>query len=924
MGPEDEARELIDAKLTAAGWVVQDKDKIDLSAGRGIAVREFSLKPHHGTADYLLYVDRKAIGIIEAKAVGIPLKGVEEQSARYSAGLPDDLPAHKRPLPFLYESTGEIIQFTNQLDPIPRSRDIFHFHKPETLLELVRRDVQPRGALQDMPLLLVGSLWRAQVEAIQRLERSLADNRPRSLIQMATGSGKTYAAANFIYRLIKHAEAKRVLFLADRRNLVDQAHDEIASFHPPGENHRLGQLYTVQKLRSNLIDPASRAVITTVQRLYSILKGEAEFDPGNEEGSMFDSMRPLNKEPLPVEYNPELPIESFDFIIVDECHRSIYNLWRQVLEYFDAFIIGLTATPSKQTIGYFHRNLVMEYGHDEAVADGVNVDFDVYRILTRITASGSSVDAGNYVGKRDRMTRKVMYEKLDEDLTYTANQLDRDVIAEDQIRTVIRTFKDKLFKDIFPGREEVPKTLIFAKDDSHADDIVGIIRQEFGKGNDFCQKITYRTGFMKKLKKVLGEDGIEREDLAWERVSNLTPKDILTNLRNLYNPRIAVSVDMVATGTDVKPLEIVMFMRNVQSALYFDQMKGRGVRVINRDDLMAVTPDARGGKSHFVIIDCVGLTEGDITECQSLNREPTADFKKLLNYVAQGGLNPDTLETLAGRLSRLDRMLTDSQRKEVEEIAGGKSVGSIAHEIVKAVQPDTQERAARGKFELEDYEEATKKQLGEAYIELAGKAVEPLLKPDLRNRLLEIKAQKDQIIDQVSLDEVLIAGHDQKARERATMQVGKFREWIEENKDEILAIQLLYSERYSNRLKFKDIKEIAQRIQRPPLNTSGEELWRAFETLERTRVRGSGGKQLVDLVSLIRQAINPDGILVPFANNVWERYQGWLEEQANSGAFFSEEQRLWLDKIVEHIATSISIEMDDFDYGWFGQNGSRG
>ena len=300
---------------------------------------------------------------------------------------------------------------------------------------------------------------------------------------------------------------------------------------------------------------------------------------------MFEAATSLVKEPLPVVYNPQIPIETFDFIIIDECHRSIYNVWRQVLEYFDAFLIGLTATPTAQTVGFFNGNLVQDYSHEKAVVDGVNVGYDVYRIETKVTKDGATLakEPGQFIPHRDRRTRKKKLKELDDDLTYTANDLDRDVVTMDQIRLVVRTFKERLFTEIFPGRTEVPKTLVFAKTDLHADDIVKVIREEFGRGNDFCQKITSKTTGKK-------------------------PDDLLNEFRNSYNPRIAVTVDMIATGTDVKPLECLLFMRNINSASYFEQMKGRGCRVIKSDDLQSVTPDAKQ-KTHFVIVDAVGVCE---------------------------------------------------------------------------------------------------------------------------------------------------------------------------------------------------------------------------------------------------------------------------------------------------------------------------
>ena len=393
-------------------------------------------------------------------------------------------------------------------------------------------------------------LWSAQVEAITNLEQSFAQDKPRSLIQMATGSGKTYTAVSFVYRLIKFAKAKRVLFLVDRNNLGRQAFKEFDQYRTPDDGRKFTELYNVQHLQSNTLDPVSKVHITTIQRLYSMLSGEPEYDPENEENSLFEMGAALDRQPpKEVHYNPAIPIETYDFIVVDECHRSIYNLWRGVLEYFDAFLIGLTATPSKQTFGFFNQNLVMEYSRERAVLDGVNVQGTVYRIKTQISESGSKVEAGLWVGKRDRLTRAQRWEQLDEDLSYEPEQLDRAVVAVDQIRTIVRTFRDRLPVDILSGRSQVPKTLVFAKDDSHAEDIVRIVREEFGKGDEFCQKITYKTNWKK-------------------------PEDLISDFRNSYFPRIAVTVDMIATGTDIRPLEILLFMRAVRSRLLYEQMLG--------------------------------------------------------------------------------------------------------------------------------------------------------------------------------------------------------------------------------------------------------------------------------------------------------------------------------------------------------------
>ena len=515
-----------------------------------------------------------------------------------------------------------------------------------------------RQRLMDMPPLNPSGLWPVQETAIRNLEESLAAGRPRALVQMATGSGKTFMACNLVYRLIRYAGAKRVLFLVDRSNLGRQTLREFQGFTTPDDGRKFTELYNVQLLQSGHIDPVSKVSIATIQRVYSMLRGE-ELDPEIEELSEFERSA-LLREPAPVEYNPAVPIGTFDVIITDEAHRSIYNLWRQVLEYFDAFTIGLTATPSKQTFGFFQQNLVMEYNHEQAVADGINVDFDIYQIKTEITEQGSTVDAGYKVDKRDRQTRNVRWEELEEDLNYTPNQLDRDVVAVDQIRTVMQTFRDRLFTEIFPNRNDVPKTIIFAKDDSHADDIVHIVREVFDKGNDFCQKITYKTKGVK-------------------------PEDLLTSFRNSYNPRIVVTVDMIATGTDIKPVEVVFFMRNVRSRTFFEQMKGRGVRTISATDFNSVTPDALN-KDRFVIVDAVGVTESDLSDSYSLERQPTVSFDRLLDLVGMGDRRPEALSSLASRLARLDRQLTPQDRASIE----------TATEGVASAEPRIQPRRRHG------------------------------------------------------------------------------------------------------------------------------------------------------------------------------------------------------------------------------------
>ena len=903
--PEQKARRKIDRLLEQCGWIVQDHDEMNISAGLGVAIREFPLKTGH--ADYLLYAGGKAIGVVEAKPEGYALTGVEIQSAKYTAGFPDHLPRWSMPLPFAYESTGTVTQFTNALDPDPRSREVFAFHRPEELIRLAELGAdQLRAHLRAMPPLDTTKLWTKQVTAITNLEQSLGENRPRSLIQMATGSGKTFTACNISYRLIKFAKAKRILFLVDRNNLGKQTLTEFQQFASPYNAYKFTEEFGVQHLRKNTIDLAAKVCITTIQRLYSILKGEEEFDEANEEGSLYESSpaESLVKEPLPVVYNPKVPPEFFDVVIVDECHRSIYNIWRQVLEYFDASLIGLTATPSAQTIGFFGGNLVMEYTHEQAVLDGVNVGYDVYRIETEITAAGAKIkkQPGYLVPHRDRSTRKKRYAALNDDVLYQASQLDRDVVNESQIRLVVRTFRDKL-AEIFPGRTEVPKTLFFAKTDLHADDVTKIVREEFGKGNDFCQKITSKTTGKK-------------------------PDEVLNEFRNNYNPRIAVTVDMIATGTDVKPLECLVFMRNINSAAYFEQMKGRGCRVINPDVLQSVTPDAKV-KTHFVIVDAVGVTETEKTLSKPLDKKPNVPLKAILTTVAAGAVSDEIVSTLAAKLARLDRELDNDQRQQIAADAGGKTPAQLAQDLLASIDPDAVAQKAVAKFNLPPGTDPTDEQITVVEKESMSAALQPFHNPKLRKTIETVKGVAEQVFDETNQDKLKSAGFSAAAKEKAQSVVTSFKMFIEDNKDEIEAIKVLYAQPYRRGLRYRQVKELAQKLAVAPFFVDPKKpesvlrIWSAFETVEPDKVKGHA-KQLVDLIALVRHAIGQQTLLVPVEAVVEERYQQWLAEKQTAGTAFTPEQRKWLDAVKNHIAASLAIEPDDLEEVPFKQFGGLG
>ena len=1050
---ETETRELIDEKLEAAGWVIQDKKQINLMAGdygiNGVAVREMDTDT--GPADYMLFINGEACGIIEAKREGSLLGGVAEQSQRYATS---DLKhtqrsaANDEPLPFLYEATNHEIRFRDEHDPQPRSRNIFHFHQPATLKKWLTdyndQDGTFRSRLQHLPELNTKGLRACQIDAITGIEHSLKQAKPRALLQMATGSGKTFTAVTEIYRLAKFAKAKRVLFLVDRGNLGRQSLKEFQQYTVPDDGRKFTELYNAHILGTAGIGDEIKVTISTIQRLYSQLSGN-ELDEEVEEHSGYESdANAFNQKPRTVEYNKAIPIEAFDIVIVDECHRSIYNLWRQVLDYFDAFLIGLTATPTKKTIGFFNQNLVSEYTHEDAVIDKVNVGYDIYSIRTKKTQQGDKIEAGTTVQIRDKLTKEKRLEVLDQAEDYTGQQIDRSVIAPNQIRTIIQTFKDRVFKDIFLNRsgEWLPKTLIFAKDDDHAERIVDTVREVFGEGNNFCKKITYKVG-----KKVA--------------------EDTIAEFRTNPQLRVGVTVDMIATGTDIKPLEIVMFMRDVKSPGYYEQMKGRGTRVVSVDELRKVTPDAKT-KTRFVLIDCVGVTETDKTESKSLESKPSVATEKLMLQIAKGDRHSDSLRSLGNRMLRLDMKLNDQQRKRVNdliaslnlplplgegwgegalgegirepvpdylienarelrknqtdaeallwqllrnrqiqdakfrrqhpvepyildfychdkklavELDGGQhnttegkasdekrtqylnsqgiqllrfwnndvlqNTESVLEQIYNALNPALTPTLSQREREFlaptsliaiasnlihgtkEDSlvreaqaqtgkEEVTEQEIQTTFKPKADQLIHAFHNPDLRDLLEALRKDTDQIIDD-SPDELI---HEQVGytEEKAKGLIASWTQFIQDHQNELDAIQLIYQQPYKTRhLSYEQIEKLAEEIQQPPYNLAPIEVWKAYEQLEKNKVKGVPPKELLtNIVSLIRFSTGLSDVLEPFNGLVNNRFENWVAQQPNN---FKAEQLAWLNKIKDQIAQNAEMSVDDFEYTPFNQEG---
>lgn len=892
--PEQIARDHIDRLLLGSGWVVQDNKKIDFSASLGVAVREYQTDV--GPADYVLFVDKQAVGVIEAKPEdwGHKITTVEEQSGGY-AGAKLKWVNNAEPLPFIYESTGVITRFTNGKDPKPRSREVFSFHRPETLKAWFEVSHSLRTRLQSLPPLNHDGLRDCQITAIENLEQSFKEDRPRALVQMATGSGKTFTAITSTYRLLKHADAKRILFLVDTKNLGEQAEQEFMKFVPNDDNRKFTELYNARRLSSRHVPTDAQVCISTIQRMYSILKDE-DLPEEVEETSLAEQLT-KPKEPVPVGYNEKVPPEFFDFIIIDECHRSIYNLWRQVLEYFDAYLIGLTATPDNRTYGFFEKNVVSEYDHEKAVADGVNVGNEIYVIETEKTRSGGTVKAHQPVERREKLTRKRRWETQDEDQDYVHTQLDKEIVLPDQIRTVIRTFKEQL-PNIFPGRKEVPKTLIFAKTDSHADDIIRTVRKEFGEGNEFCKKVTYQS----------------KED----------PKSVLAQFRNDYYPRIAVTVDMIATGTDVKPLECLLFMRDVKSRNYFEQMKGRGTRTLDYDDLKKVTPSATSAKTHYVIVDAIGVTKSLKTSSQPLITKPTVALKDLAMGVMMGATDEDTVSSLAGRLSRLNKQLNDKDLERIKEKTGGIALTDIVGKLLSAIDPDTIENKAREIDNTPEGEAPQEEARKKAQSKLVGNAAN-VFTGELIDLLDSIRRDKEQVIDHSAIDSVTRAEWDGDADENARAMVQDFEAYLEENRDEIEALTIFYKTPHRRQtVTFDMIKAVMERIREDKPKLAPLRVWRAYAYLDDYKGENPAS-ELTALIALIRRACGIDQTVSRHSETVRKNFQNWImRHHSGGGAKFDKEQMEWLHMIRDHIINSFHFERDDLESNPFDGKGGMG
>lgn len=712
---------------------------------------------------------------------------------------------------------------------------------------------------------------------------------------MATGAGKTFTACNFTYRLFKYAHAKRILFLVDRNNLGSQAKAAFDDFNPPNSKYKFSQIYEVNHLTTNAIPNDSKVVITTIQRLYSMLQGELEF---NEE---LENSYQSDKKTKEVVYNPKLGINFFDFIIIDECHRSIYGEWRQVLEYFDTFLIGHSATPSKHTIAFFDQNLVSSYMLEESIIDKVNVDYEILRIKTQISENGNIIkkDCEFEVPVMNKSTREIEYEELDEDLEYDKKDLDSRILAPDQIRTILQAYKDSIFTKLYPQREAnfdlIPKTLIFAKDDNHAENITRIAREVFNKGNDFVKKITYS-------------------------VSGVKPGELIKEFRQDQSFRIAVSVDMIATGTDIKPLEVLIFMRDIKSSAYYEQMLGRGARSISNEDLQEVTPNA-DSKTHFYVVDAIGVTESEKHHTRVLEQKHYMGFKELLNELREPNPAKEILTSFASRLIRITNKLdeadieilqsfipeldislndeAENKSDDKQNLTKPQSLNTIASKILNLAD----------ELEIEDELEPLDEK-NSAQKESPSKEILKIFHNEkFTNKLLEFAQKSKLYIDIAGKDELIEADF---SKEKSQNLISDFTQFILQNKDEITALEIIYSQNYAKRhLTYELINELSKKLRAE--NFYINKLWNAYTMLDSKKVAKCKNptKNLTNIIQLVRFALGYDKILQDFSNLANSRYNLWLGRCINKGIEFSKEQLEFLELIKDYIAMNGCVILKD-------------
>lgn len=862
MTPEEKARQKIDQWFTDAGWKVINRDEYEPTS-TAVAIREGLLKDNL-EADYFLFINGKAVGVLEAKREETDAFSsiVCEQAALYAKSVPNIYQTYQRPLPFIFTSNGKELYFCDFREQDQCFKQIMTIPTPHELVKKLGINDYFAG----LPTLRKKGLRDCQYEAITELEKSFRSGQKRALMVLATGAGKTYTACLAAYRMLSYTPMRRVLFLVDRNNLGKQAEGEFGTFRLTENGEAFNTIFTVNRLRSSSIPSDSNVIISTIQRLFSFLKGDAIEDNDDD-----DENEPAEEVTLPP--NPNLPHDYFDMIIIDECHRSIYGNWRKVLEYFDtARLVGLTATPIPETMAFFNNNRIVNYKLENSIVDGVNVDCRVYRIKTQVTETGGAILEGEKFKEETRYTGEVKTISSKETKTYTNKELNRSIINPAQIKLILSTYRDVVYTELFndpqrePNMDYLPKTLIFALNEAHATNIVQIAKEVFGRTDDrFVQKITYSAG---------------------------DSNELIRQFRNDKDFRIAVTCTLVATGTDVKPLEVVMFMRDVESLPLYIQMKGRGVRTIGDEQLRNVTPNAFS-KDCFYLVDAVGVTEHEQT-FPTATDEPTTKIitlKELLERISHGYIPDEYLKRLAATLARIYNKADDSQRKEFAR---------LSHDDMKELSARIYDALEKGT--LPPFVSTEKPNLERKGL------VSPLANhADARRYLLILAA---------GFVNTLMPGEDTLISKGFSIEEAKctteaFEEFCRENADEIEALRIIYNNE-GEPITYSMLKDLEHKLKMANNHFAPKQIWNSYAILSPSKVKRSTTKEesdaLTNIIQLIRFAFRQIDRLESVVTTSKQYFNLWLGQNQRE---ITDKQREVISRIVDYIASNGACTVRD-------------
>lgn len=862
MTPEEKARIKIDQWFADAGWEVINRDEYEPTS-TAVAIREGLLKDNL-EADYFLFINGKAVGVLEAKREETDAFSsiVCEQAALYAKSVPNIYQTYQKPLPFIFTSNGKELYFCDFREQDHYFKQIMTIPTPHELVKKLGINDYFAG----LPTLRKKGLRDCQYEAITELEKSFRSGQQRALMVLATGAGKTYTACLAAYRMLSYTPMRRVLFLVDRNNLGKQAEGEFGTFRLTENGEAFNTIFMVNRLRSSSIPSDSNVIISTIQRLFSFLKGDTIED--NEDD---DENEPTEEVTLPP--NPNLPHDYFDMIIIDECHRSIYGNWRKVLEYFDtARLVGLTATPIPETMAFFNNNRIVNYTLEKSIVDGVNVDCRVYRIKTQVSETGGAILEGEKFKEETRYTGEVKTVSSKETKTYTNKELNRSIINPAQIKLILTTYRDVVYTELFndpqrePNMDYLPKTLIFALNEAHATNIVQIAKEVFGRTDDrFVQKITYSAG---------------------------DSNELIRQFRNDKDFRIAVTCTLVATGTDVKPLEVVMFMRDVESLPLYIQMKGRGVRTIGDEQLRNVTPNAFS-KDCFYLVDAVGVTEHEMTIPTATDESTTKiiTLKELLERISHGYFPDEYLKRLAATLARIYNKADDSQRKEFAR---------LSHDDMKELSARIYDALEKGT--LPPFVSTEKPNLERKGL------VSPLANhADARRYLLILAA---------GFVNTLMPGEDTLISKGFSIEEAKctteaFEEFCRENADEIEALRIIYNNE-GEPITYSMLKDLEHKLKMANNHFAPKQIWNSYAVLSPGKVKRSTTKEesdaLTNIIQLVRFAFRQIERLDSVVTTSKQYFNLWLGQNQRE---ITDKQREVISRIVDYIASNGACTVRD-------------